>query len=134
MSHAIDLGPKTRIADGAIGEFTIVKLTANNGVAQSTARALATDQHGVVMEIQGVAVGGAGFGAPAAAGDHVDVNLMGIVRVKLGATVAAGVLCGADSQGRAVACTTGQHGIVELLGGGAINEIVYAQIVKKTFD
>ena len=134
MSMNVDLGPKTRIADGAIAEFSIVEFTANNGVAQSTTRANAGEQHGVVQEIQGVAVGGSGFGSPAAAGDHVDVYFTGVVRVTLGATVAAGVLCGADAQGRAVAAATGEHGIVTLLEGGNINEIVYAYINDRAFD
>ena len=129
MSHAVDFGPVAREASGAIAEYSIVKLEANNQVGQSTARAAVTDAHGVVMEIKGVAVGGSGFGAPAVAGDVIDVNMHGIVRVMLGATVAVGALCGADAQGRAVTCAAGEFGIVQVLQAGVVNEIVYAKIV-----
>ena len=128
MSSYPNLGPIVRVADGAIAEFTIVALTASNGVAQSTAHAANDDGHGVVQYIKGAAVDSGDFGAPAVAGDRVDVHMHGRIKVTLGATHAAGTLCGADAQGRAIAVGAGEFGVVTLLEGGAVNEIVDAFI------
>jgi len=67
----------------------------------------------------------AGFGvcvnAPAAAGDHVDVVVLGITKVKAGETIASGVRFTSDATGRAVDADLAAEEIVGVTLTGVSN-------------
>lgn len=81
---------KTYAAAGAIGQYLIVKFTANDAeVALATA---STDK----------LVGISGRVSAAVAGDRLDIGRSGIEEVTYGGTVAAGDPLTADASGRAI--------------------------------
>ena len=100
-----------------------------------TAEATLPDQYEIVAKGTGdhqvtMAAVDTGFGvcvnAPAAAGDHVDVVVLGITKVKAGAAIAAGVRFTSDSAGRAVITNLAAEEIVgvTLTGASAADELV----------
>ncbi len=100
-------------ADLSGDQFTFVKISAASTVIRT---ALSADENtiGVLQNKPTL-------------GKTADVAVRGSTKVKLGATVAAGIRVMSDTAGRAVAHTSGTNankGLGILKTGGAINEIV----------
>ena len=108
---------KTVFAGAAIAKNTILKFSAADTMIVSTGP---TDtQDGIALE------------AAAAAGDRLEVLLMGIGEVKLAGTVARGDYIHATTGGEAiarVAATTIKHVLGKAMESGVVNDIVPALI------
>jgi len=80
-----------------------------------------------------------GFGVcvntPSAAGDQVDVVILGITKVKAGAAIATGVRFTSDSTGRAVIANLAAEEVVGVTIGGAsaADELVTVLISPSTY-
>lgn len=88
------------------------------------------DQYRIVLKGTGnhqVKRGTAGVGMgvcvnePTAAGDHVDVVVLGITKVECGATIASGVRFTSDADGQAVAAASADDEVVGMTLTGATN-------------
>lgn len=111
---------KNYIADGAIGQYLVVKMGAADGkVAQASA---ATDLSvGVCCQPGG-----------AADGERVDIVRSGLVEVQYGGTVARGKKLTANSAGKVVEAAPSAGANVHIIGiaevSGVANDIVYLMI------
>lgn len=90
----------------------------------TTGVALAT---GATSPIMGIAI--ISNDAPIAAGDDVDVQIKEIGYVKAGGTITAGALLTSDSNGCAVAATSG-YVIGQAMSDGVAGDYIPVQIVK----
>jgi len=68
---------------------------------------------------------------PAAAGRAATIGVLGISKVLLGGTVAAGAKVQSDGSGRAITAATGDHVLGKCLVGGAVGEIGEVLLVSK---
>lgn len=110
--------------------YEIVTLSIGNHVAAADYSATG-NRFGAVSGANTITRTGAGGRADGvirnkpAAGEPVEFDMDGILRVELGATVAAGALVMSDSTGRAItAATAGNQVLGRALLGGAVGNIV----------
>lgn len=100
-----------RAASAAIAAFRVVRLTADNTVAQSAA---AADAHlGVCSQPGGAAVNA-----------RCDLIVSGIAEAEAGGTIARGDLLTADAQGRVITATAAAGVNVRVIGMALVSAVV----------
>jgi len=116
---------KNYIAGGAIPAFTVVKLSADNGVV--AAAAVSDALIGVSSDIA------------AASGERCDVIVSGIANVLAGAAITRGALLTVDSSGRAVTAAPAAGTNNRIIGtalesAGAANDVIRVLVNPGSFQ
>ncbi len=116
----IDPLTKNYLAEDANSQYLIAKQgTADNQALKSGAAA--ANQLGVVSQP-----------GDTAAGERMDIVLLGETEVRCGGVISAGASFTADSAGKAAAATTGQRAVGIVLETGAADRIVRCIVAPHT--